>query len=1126
MYLTLLGFVFLAVLIGQSSKAHAGTYSGQTWKMVEIPLTSSKSYTNSYTDVDVSATFSGPGGVTMTMPGFWDGGSSWRIRFAPPSAGTWTYTTTSTDPTNAGLHNQTGTINATAYTGNLSIYKHGFLKRGATNRYLEHADGTPFFWLGDMHWMGLSYQEDLNRSADPRWTSMFKGMVDVRAQQGFTAYQMGLFATEMGDLAVNGTFNEGGHPWAEGFTGYYAKASSNRYQASTATTNGYSNYPKLAIDGNPDTYWEADPSAGPHWFLIDLGQSTALSKVETIFGSNDSAWRYTIQTSNDIGINYTTVVDRSSGASGQTFTDTVSVTARYVRINILGSASGAPSIREFKVFNSSNWLMSNFGILKVLNPAFWQNVDERLQYVTDKGMVASIGLDWGGGIQTGNYGGFERLARYVLARYGAYPTVWTLAGEYIHGDASQWGALGEYISSIDPYDRVTTLHNGGLNENRFRDENWYDVDFLQSSHGPAEMKGYAAWLQHYNETPTRPVLESESQIENLIRITPDMTRHAAWMSFVGGAFGYTYGAEGIWNATYDPYDTWQAWGGYTVPWFEAIQAEAGKQMAYYKDLLTGLNWSQLAPDTSAITWSGAPSGVYAPFQKATSDRSTVVAFLPVSSSTYTGVLNGLTVGDTYTAKWLNVRDGVYTTIAANFSPSAGGTWLIPSKPDNLDWVLLIQSTSNAVAEPVANVASGSYGTAQTVALSTSTSGASIYYTLDGTVPTISSTLYAGPITISSSTTLRTIAVKAGLSNSISVTHYYTIGAAKPESAVATRLIDNIYESAVQVQLSTATSGASIRYTLDGSLPTSSSALYTGPITIESSATLRAIAVKSGGPDSEMLVETYRIRTNDPLISNVPINLSLERDYTKYNASSSYNAAQTAEKAFDGNPGGWTNWQAGDGLFAGEWLEVDYGWYTPVNRVRLTEFDGRTTGFRIEAWNGFDWSTVTTGTSIPSGYITFPTVQAVKLRVYFTSGTEQPIIYEFETYYDPNLALNKAYSASSIYDSVSTANKAFDEDGGTNWQAVNGSFADEWLEVDFGSTVSFNQVFLSEYGGRTSGYRIEYWNGTSWQTAYAGTTIGSALEVAFPAVTGRKARIYFTSGTWQPIVYEFKVHYRP
>ncbi|QTH40983.1 DUF5060 domain-containing protein [Cohnella sp. LGH] len=67
----------VAVLTGQSSRAHAETYSGQTWKMVEIPLTSSKSYTNSYTNFDVNATFSGLEGVTMTMPGFWDGGSTW-----------------------------------------------------------------------------------------------------------------------------------------------------------------------------------------------------------------------------------------------------------------------------------------------------------------------------------------------------------------------------------------------------------------------------------------------------------------------------------------------------------------------------------------------------------------------------------------------------------------------------------------------------------------------------------------------------------------------------------------------------------------------------------------------------------------------------------------------------------------------------------------------------------------------------------------------------------------------------------------------------------------------------------------------------------------------------------------
>lgn len=75
--------------------------------------------------------------------------------------------------------------------------------------------------------------------------------------------------------------------------------------------------------------------------------------------------------------------------------------------------------------------------------------------------------------------------------------------------------------------------------------------------------------------------------------------------------------------------------------------------------------------------------------------------------------------------------------------------------------------------PVANVSSGSYDTTKQVSLSTTTSGAQIYYTLDGTVPTGSSAQYTGPITISSSKTLKAVAIKNGIESSIS-TYSYTI----------------------------------------------------------------------------------------------------------------------------------------------------------------------------------------------------------------------------------------------------------------------------------------------------------------------------------------------------------------
>jgi lysophospholipase L1-like esterase len=58
-----------------------------------------------------------------------------------------------------------------------------------------------------------------------------------------------------------------------------------------------------------------------------------------------------------------------------------------------------------------------------------------------------------------------------------------------------------------------------------------------------------------------------------------------------------------------------------------------------------------------------------------------------------------------------------------------------------------------------------------------------------------------------------------------------------------------FTSSVNVTLATTTSGADIRYTLDGSTPTNLSALYTGPIPITASATLKAKGFKSGSPES-------------------------------------------------------------------------------------------------------------------------------------------------------------------------------------------------------------------------------------------------------------------------------------
>ena len=68
----------------------------------------------------------------------------------------------------------------------------------------------------------------------------------------------------------------------------------------------------------------------------------------------------------------------------------------------------------------------------------------------------------------------------------------------------------------------------------------------------------------------------------------------------------------------------------------------------------------------------------------------------------------------------------------------------------------------------------------------------------------------------------------------------------------------------------------------------------------------------------------------------------------------------------------------------------------------------------------------------------------------------------------NLALYKSYIASSNWDNTQRASKAFDGSASTNWQSASGSFANQWLRINFASSITFDKIVLSEYGNRTSG----------------------------------------------------------
>jgi hypothetical protein len=182
----LLFIAFLAFGNGQANPGVANFVVDQ-WNVLEITLTSSKTYTDPFNQVDVYAVFSGPGGKIITRPAFWDGGRIWKIRFAPILTGEWKMVTSCSNVTDRGLHKISRSINCKPYGGTLDIYKHGFLKASENKRYFVYDDGTPFFYLGDTHWLYI--HERFDTSNVKGVPSQFKYVVDKRVSQGFTVYE-------------------------------------------------------------------------------------------------------------------------------------------------------------------------------------------------------------------------------------------------------------------------------------------------------------------------------------------------------------------------------------------------------------------------------------------------------------------------------------------------------------------------------------------------------------------------------------------------------------------------------------------------------------------------------------------------------------------------------------------------------------------------------------------------------------------------------------------------------------------------------------------------------------------------------------------------------------------------
>ncbi len=191
-------------------------------------------------------------------------------------------------------------------------------------------------------------------------------------------------------------------------------------------------------------------------------------------------------------------------------------------------------------------------------------------------------------------------------------------------------------------------------------------------------------------------------------------------------------------------------------------------------------------------------------------------------------------------------------------------------------------TITKVAAPTFSPAVGAYTNAQTVTITSVTIGATIRYTTDGSTPTKThGTVYSKAVSITATTTLKAIAYKSGFTDSAVTGSTYTLQVAAPVFTPA----GGTYTHAQTVNITSATSSASIRYTTDGSTPTEThGTVYSKAVSITATTTFKTIAYKSGFTDSTVTTDIYTI--------NLPPTLNFEAESLAYTPNGATASVQT------------------------------------------------------------------------------------------------------------------------------------------------------------------------------------------------------------------------------------------
>lgn len=161
----------------------------------ETAFTASGSYENPYLQLTAEAEIKRPDGSKWTIPLFWDGGQTWKLRISPDIKGKWSFIVRSADK---GLNGKTGSFKCrkSSLTGSIQPMK-GY------PHHFEYQNGEPVWFMGETAW--ALFTDNAEEKHDRQGVEKF---LEARASQGFNAVHSMV-------LSEAGWGNSGGMPWED-----------------------------------------------------------------------------------------------------------------------------------------------------------------------------------------------------------------------------------------------------------------------------------------------------------------------------------------------------------------------------------------------------------------------------------------------------------------------------------------------------------------------------------------------------------------------------------------------------------------------------------------------------------------------------------------------------------------------------------------------------------------------------------------------------------------------------------------------------------------------------------------------------------------------------------------------